>query len=164
MLCSPKMAERSAVEITAATPQDLDAIRSLWREYWESLQLPPEFQGFADELRSLPGPYAAPSGILLLASVDAAPAGTGAMRPLGPTSCEAKRLYVRPEYRRKGIAKALLDRLVAEARAKGYSDMYADTLSTMSAALSMYRDTGFTQVGPYSSTPTPNAIFLKLSL
>jgi carbonic anhydrase len=105
-----------------------------------------------------------PGGRLLLARSEGTPAGTAAFRALREQSCEAKRLYVRPAYRRKGIAKALLDRLVAEAREAGYREMYADTLVDMTQALQMYRELGFSEVGPYSSTPTPNAIFLRLTL
>lgn len=152
------------VAISVASGQDTDAVRCLWREYWDSLRLPSDFQGFADEMKSLPGLYAAPRGILLLAQSQNRPAGTAAMRPLNKRSCEAKRLYVRPQYRRKGIARALLDRLVTEARAAGYSEMYGDTLRTMTSALEMYNEIGFTEVGPYSQNPTPDAIFLRLSL
>jgi GNAT superfamily N-acetyltransferase len=159
------MRDRRPLEITlASTPGELNEIRGLWSEYWDSLRLPPEFQNFAQELDSLPGAYAAPKGRLLLARIEDQPAGSAAFRPLNAHSCEAKRLYVRPEHRRKGIGKALLGRLLADARAAGYSDMYADTLSTMESALLMYKEVGFAEVPPYSANPTPNAIFLKLHL
>ena len=159
------MDDRGDVEIAlVSSPQEVEDIRTLWREYWDSVGLSPEFQNFAEELRSLPGAYAAPRGRLLLARVDSRPAGSGAFRPLSEHACEAKRLYVRPEYRGKGVGKALLDRLLAEARAAGYSEMYGDTLSTMESALQMYKKIGFVEVGPYSSSPTPGAIFLKLAL
>lgn len=147
-----------------ASGEDLEVIRSLWREYWESLQLSPKFQGFGEEIKSLPGPYAAPAGVLLLARIEGTPAGTAALRALHHRSCEAKRLYVRPQFRRMGVARALLDRLVAEARAAGYSEMYGDTLNTMASALELYRHVGFHEVGPYSPDPTPGATYLRLSL
>lgn len=124
----------------------------------------PDFQDFAQELESLPGVYAAPRGRLLIAWIEGEPAGSGAFRPLSATACEAKRVYVRPQYRGKRVGKALLDRLIADARAAGYSEMYADTLRTMTAALKMYREYGFAEVGPYSAKPTPDAIYLRLLL
>ncbi len=154
----------SEVNIIPASGEEMDAIRNLWREYWDSLGLPPEFQNFAEEFRELPGKYAPPEGRLLLALIDGKPAGTAALRPVSTCSCEAKRLYVRPQYRGKGIGRSLLLRLVEEARAAGYREMYGDTLKSMTSALQMYSQIGFCEVAPYSSNPTPDAIFLRLSL
>ncbi|MDQ2713007.1 MAG: GNAT family N-acetyltransferase, partial [Acidobacteriota bacterium] len=83
------------VEIVQASGEDLHLVRTLWREYWRSLRLAPDFQSFADELRTLPGPYALPKGRLLIARLGGRPAGTVALRPLTEQSCEAKRMYVR---------------------------------------------------------------------
>ena len=158
------MPERRKVEIVSASGQEIDAIRDLWREYWDSLALPPDFQNFTEENRTLPGVYALPKGRLLLALVQGKPAGTIALRPLSKSSCEAKRLYVRPSYRGEGLGRALLDQLVKEARGAGYQEIFGDTLKSMTSALQMYSQIGFFEVGPYSSSPTPDAIFLKLPL
>jgi ribosomal protein S18 acetylase RimI-like enzyme len=124
----------------------------------------PEFQGFAAELQSLPGIYAAPAGRLLLAMTAGRSVGTVALRRLDDGRCEAKRLYVRPEYRGQGIAKALLARLVEEARAQGYQEMLGDTLISMQSALRLYEQFGFRQTDPYYSTPSTGIIYLKLPL
>jgi hypothetical protein len=42
--------------------------------------------------------------------------------------------------------------------------MFADTLPSMSAALRLYREIGFVEVGAYSERPTPGAIYLALKL
>jgi GNAT superfamily N-acetyltransferase len=151
-------------KIVSASDRDIEAVRHLWTEYWDSLALPPDFQNFAEELLALPGRYCPPKGRLLIALVQGKPAGATALRPLSAQSCEAKRLYVRPRYRGLGIGKALLDKLIKEARFAGYEEMYGDTLESMKSALKMYRQIGFREVGPYSSNPTPGAVFLKLSL
>lgn len=158
------MPERSKLRITLASSQEIGTIQILWREYWDALQLPPDFQNFDEELRTLPGVYAPPDGRLLIASIQGNPAGTAALRPLNTYACEAKRLYVCPQFRGKGVGRALLNRLLAEAREAGYQDMYADTLESMLPALQMYRQFGFSEVPPYSSNATPHAIFLRLSL
>ena len=157
------MSQTSEVDIIVASSQEIDAVQSLWREYWDSLGLPQDFQGFCEEVKTLPGLYAPPRGRLLLALVRGNPAGTAALRPLSAYSCEGKRLYVRPQYRGEGVGGSLLHRLVEEARSAGYREMYGDTLKSMTAALKMYREAGFSEVSPYSSNPTPGAIFLKLS-
>ena len=150
--------------ITLASLQEIGAVQQLWSEYWDSLGFPADFQGFAEERKSLPGAYAPPKGRLVLALVQDQLAGTGALRPLNERSCEAKRLYVRPPYRGHGVGRALLTKLVQEARGEGYEEMYADTLASMGPALRLYAQLGFSEVGPYSSNPTPGAIYLKCSL
>jgi ribosomal protein S18 acetylase RimI-like enzyme len=156
--------EHGEPEIIRASLQDIEIIQNLWSEYWDSLGLPADFQGFGEEHRSLPGAYAPPQGCLLLVRMQGSPAGTAAFRPLSPRSCEAKRLYVRPSYRGYGLGRALLVKLIEEARAQGYEEMYCDTLKSMTSALRLYNEAGFSEVAPYSASPTPGAIFLKLLL
>jgi ribosomal protein S18 acetylase RimI-like enzyme len=144
--------------------EDLGAVRELWGEYWQSIGLSAEFQGFARELEGLPGAYAAPAGRLLVAWVDGQVAGTGALRPLGGRACEMKRLYVRPAYRGTGLGRQLLTRLLDEARGAGYAEVYCDTLESMDDAQRMYRRAGFENVGPYSADPTPGAVYLRFVL
>ena len=154
------------IEIAGGPSAGLEAVQELWVEYWDALGLPQSFQNFAEEWRSLPGVYAPPRGCLLLARIDGEPAGTAGFRPLPERvdSCEAKRLYVRPAFRGQGVARALLARLIQEARKQGYRELYGDTLSSMEAALQLYNQLGFVEVGPYSLNPTAGATYLRLSL
>ncbi len=148
----------------AESPDDVAAVRELWREYWESFGLPLSFQGFGEELRGLPGVYGSEGGLLLLASDEDEPAGTIALRCLEISAGEVKRLYLRPKYRGHGLARRLLEAVVERASAMGYERLYADTLPVMSEALSLYQRAGFERVEAYSSAPTPGAIYLKREL
>lgn len=148
----------------AASLAEIVVVKELWSEYWQSLGLPLDFQGFAEELRSLPGKYAPPTGCLLLGQVDGQSSATGAFRQLSLHDCEAKRLYVRPAFRRLGLAGSLLGKLIEEARVRGYRNLYADTLPDMTAALNLYRNMGFAETGPYSDDPTDGAVYLHLIL
>jgi GNAT superfamily N-acetyltransferase len=150
--------------VESASARDIVAVQELWSEYWRSLGLSLDFQDFGDEFRTLPGKYAPPAGRLLLARIDGESAGTAAFRPLCQDACEAKRLYVRPAYRRRGVAGSLLAELIEEARRSGYRNLYGDTLASMASALDLYRSKGFVEVDPYSDNPTPGAIYLRLSL
>ncbi|HXR76389.1 MAG TPA: GNAT family N-acetyltransferase [Bryobacteraceae bacterium] len=144
--------------------EDIQAVQILWKEYWTSLGLAPEFQSFTDELRDLPGVYSEPGGQLIIAKDGEKPAGTIALRRLSERSCETKRLYVRPAFRGKGLGRALLNQVIAGARSIGYATMYADSLPSMADAHALYRSCGFKQAGPYSATPTPGAMYFELSL
>ena len=155
---------REVITSVKASAADIGAVQELWSEYWRSLGLSLDFQDFGEELRALPGKYAPPAGRLLLARIDGEAAATAAFRPLRQDACEAKRLYVRPAYRRRGVAGSLLAALIEETRRAGYRDLYGDTLTTMAQALDLYRNMGFVEVGPYSDNPTPGAIYLHLSL
>jgi putative acetyltransferase len=142
----------------------LEQVRELFAEYWESFGFTPCFQNFGAELAGLPGKYATPGGRLGLALVDGEPAGCVALRHVDAERCEAKRLYVRPQYRSTGLGRTLLDWVIAEARAAGYRELMGDTMPVMTKALAMYDRMGFERTGPYGDDPTPGAIFLKLKL
>ncbi len=154
--------------VIADTPQLLDEAREIFRDYAASLDVDLCFQNFDDELRYLPGEYAAPHGHLLLAFVDGALAGCGAMRPLPDVdyanACEMKRLYVRPDFRRSGLGRLMAQALLDEARRSGYSAMLLDTLDDMEAARGLYGALGFEEVPPYYFNPLPGAHYLKAEL
>ena len=148
----------------AESSADLAIVRQLWGEYWESLGLPMDFQGFGDELKSLPGVYGAEGGALLVAFDSSEPAGTIALRRLDAKSGEVKRLYLRPKFRGRGLGRRLLEAVIDQATEVPYDCLYADTLPSMMEALSLYQRGGFQRVEAYSNTPTPGAIYLKINL
>ncbi|MBP6898793.1 MAG: GNAT family N-acetyltransferase [Burkholderiaceae bacterium] len=150
------------------TPEWLDATRSLFREYAQQLGIDLCFQGFEAELADLPGAYAEPHGVLLLAFVDGQLAGCGAFRPLHDVdyanACEMKRLFVRPDFRRYGLGRLLAQALIDRATQAGYSAMLLDTLDDMEAARGLYESLGFEEVPPYYYNPIPGAHYLKVDL
>jgi putative acetyltransferase len=150
------------------TPEHLEATRGIFREYAASLNIDLCFQNFDAELAALPGDYDAPGGHLLLAFVDGALAGCGALRALPDVdyanACEMKRLYVTPAFRRFGLGRILAQALLDEARRIGYSAMLLDTLDDMEAAREMYASLGFEEVPPYYFNPIPGAHYLKADL
>lgn len=154
----------ATAEIFTALPRHIPLVQSLWREYWDLAGLPPDFQSFAEEVRTLPGRYAPPGGRLLLATIQGEPVGTAALRPLAGAGCEAKRLYVRSAFRGQGVGEALVRRILKEARTAGYREIFGDSLPSMSAALRIYQRLGFCETGPYSPNPTPGAVFLRRDL
>jgi putative acetyltransferase len=154
--------------VPADTRELLADARTLFREYAASLDVDLCFQGFEEELASLPGDYEAPQGQLLLALVDGGLAGCGALRPLDdvdyPNACEMKRLYVRPAFRRFGLGRLLAQRLLDDARRAGYSNMLLDTLDDMESARGLYATLGFEEVPPYYYNPIAGAHYLRARL
>jgi putative acetyltransferase len=141
--------------IRPAQPNDLETVRSLLREYGESLQLDLSFQDFETELADPLGFYE-----LVLLAVD----GCVALRRIDELRCEMKRLYVRPGTRGGGLGRQLAEAVIAEARRRGYSRMLLDTLPEMTAAQALYRSLGFRETKPYRHNPVRGATFLELML
>jgi ribosomal protein S18 acetylase RimI-like enzyme len=152
--------------IRAATATDLAAVATLFRAYANSIGTDLSYQGFEDELATLPGAYAPPSGVLLIAfSATGAPLGCVAVRPLAePWTCEMKRLYTAPAARGTGLGRALALAAIQGATDAGYTAMRLDTLPTMHAAQSLYRQLGFQVTAAYYNSPVAGTIFMRKAL
>jgi len=144
---------------------EIEAVRDLFREYAASLDFNLCFQRFAEELSALPGMYAAPKGRLLLAVADGdVAAGCIGLRPLAEDVAELKRLYVRPNFRRRGLGKSLVQAILREAQSIGYHTVRLDTVASMKEASQLYDSLGFREIGPYYDNPMPGARFLETNL
>lgn len=151
--------------ILAASAADLDDIAALFRAYAQSLPVDLDAQGFEQELATLPGVYAPPTGALLIArAADGAAVGCVALRQLSAASCEMKRLYVTPESRGTGLGAALLQHILSAAAGLGYREIKLDTLPHMQGAIGLYRRFGFAEIAPYGTHPYPGLICLAKSL
>ena len=145
----------------AVTAPDLAAIRTLLEEYAAWLtEGGAEDQPEPGEIAALPGPYAPPRGTLLLAELDGRAVGCIAMRALDDDeTCEMKRLFVRPGARGAGVGVALVEALLADARAAGYRRMRLDTHPWMHAAIALYRAFGFREIPAYHVTQAGSLFF-----
>ena len=143
------------------SPKETADIRAMFEEYAAELNIDLSFQDFAGELAGLPGDYARPRGRLLMATVDGEPAGCVGLRPLDEKDCEMKRLFVRPAFRKLGVARLLVETLITEARSIGYSTMKLDTLPVLTAAIRLYESQGFVRCAAYYETPLSETVFME---
>lgn len=151
--------------IQAKSSAEIEQARTLFREYEAWLGLDLCFQNFERELAELPGQYAPPNGRLLLAFDDERLAGCVALRKLSDDVCEMKRLFLRPDFQRRGLGRQLVDAILSEARATGYRRMRLDTLPDhMGKAIALYRSLGFREIEPYYNNPVPGALFMEVEL
>lgn len=138
--------------------------RELFVEYAKAIGTDLEYQGFAKELASLPGPYASPHGALFIASVGGAAAGCVALKRIDDVSGEVKRLYVRPAFRGHRLGERLLEASIEAARIAGYAELRLDTLEHMASAQALYRRLGFSETPPYNAAHLPGTRFFRLAL
>ncbi|MBZ0156053.1 MAG: GNAT family N-acetyltransferase [Alphaproteobacteria bacterium] len=142
----------------------LAQVKELFSEYAAALGCNPCFKNLEQEIAALPGDYSPPGGSLLVARYDNRVAGCVALKRLDENACEMKRLYVRPEFRGKGIGKALVLSAVEDARKLGYRHIRLNTLPSMKEAIPLYHFLGFYDIQPYGATPIPGALYMEFTI
>lgn len=146
-------------------------IAALFKEYTDMLiENEPRFKDYLDiqsydeEIKHLEHKYGEPDGRLYIVFCDGSPAGCIGLRRLDGVNCEMKRLYVKPAYRGRGIAKKLVGLIIREAKEAGYKAMFLDTLPFLTAAISMYKNIGFYEIPCYNDSPLDSTVYMRLDL
>lgn len=117
--------------------------------------------------QDLAGAYTPPQGCLLLATISEKAAGCGAFHKMTPATCELKRMYVRPEFRRMGIGRQMGKALIIAAKRSGYRLMRLETTTFMGNAAAMYASLGFKRCSSYYVIPESfraSTVFMDLDL
>ncbi len=138
----------------SADEAEVEAARVLFREYGVFLKATQScgyfsHDRFVEEIAALPEPYTTRQGGLLLAYREGVAVGCVAYR-ISPTEqvgeFEIKRLYVRPAARGQGLARTLVERVLAVLRAAGCRRVTLDTdVETMPGARELYLSLGFAE-------------------
>lgn len=143
----------SHVELAESSPTAPEAV-SLISELNELLDglYSPDDNHFALD----PSEVEASRGVFLLARLDGEAVGCGAVRLLDGRRAEIKRMYVRPSAQGRGIGRAILRRLEAEARRRGAGMLVLEMGDSQPAAEALYRRAGFSPIpcwDDYLATP-----------
>ena len=150
--------------VEATTPAQFDTIREMCWEYRdflmsmgqdyvaiiESFYPTPRYAALVDELDVL---HARPNGSIKLVLHDGAPIGCGMCHRLEPGTYEIKRVYIRESARGLGAGRAIMEALVAQIRADGFTRILMDTGLPQVAAQKLYLSMGFRLRGPYQEMP-----------
>lgn len=152
--------------VVATTPKDRAKVRALAVETMAAmaahLDLPADY--FDQELASFDEWYGGDRGRALLACVDGAPAAGTVFRSWGDGDAEMRRLYVRPAYRRRGLARALVRAVLDEAAALGYRRVVLITSNEFEGATALYESEGFVEIAPYRPAAARASVALARDL
>jgi GNAT superfamily N-acetyltransferase len=140
--------------IAAATGEaELELAREIWREYARVIDDPAWFPAFERDLAEIGERYGPPGGVFLLAWEGDELVGCGALRRLDDEAAEIRRVYVRPRFRAKGLARTISMALMGEARRIGYSLVRLDIPPRMAEAIKLFASLGFSPIPPYAGQP-----------
>jgi GNAT superfamily N-acetyltransferase len=145
---------------TATTPEELSQGRELWREYARVVDDPAWFPGFESELAELGTTYGPPGGTFLLAWEGSDLAACGALRRLDSDTAEVRRVYVRPKFRGRGLARTISMALMGEARRLGYAVVRLDVPPKLAEGIKLYQSLGFSPIPAYAAQP-PGAVCME---
>jgi ribosomal protein S18 acetylase RimI-like enzyme len=150
--------------VKVTSKQQLKVAADLFREYQTFLDVDLCFQGFEQELATLPGKYSEPGGAIYLAQKDDEIIGCVAVRPIKDDICEMKRLYVRDGFRGLSAGRQLAEKIISKAKQLGYKRMQLDTLERLESALALYKKLGFVEIHPYYENPLDEVVYWELDL
>ena len=152
-------------------------IRALESEYfaWVNRQLHAEFQISLDVEQMLAHDltnleiYLPPTGGLFLAETEHGMAGMIFLTQLRPKVGQIRRMYVRDAFRRRGIARALFETAIRQAREMGYAQLLLESPKSWAGAHALYHELGFGAVEMYPESEVPEHlrkywVFMGLTL
>lgn len=149
------------VILRVETAEQILAAQQLFHLYATQRNFDLALANIHQEIATLPGQYAPPDGLLLLAYWEGQTVGCVAYRKLSEQVCEMKRLFVLPEYRGEKIGKELVERLLEEARQAGYTKMMLDSHPSMKKAQALYAHFGFQPTERYNDNPIEGILFFE---
>lgn len=149
--------------VEATSSEQIEQFRALLMKYAAERE-----GGFSErmvqDLRDLPGRYAAPHGGLFMALCDGQPVATAAWTAHTSTRAEMKRVYVQPQHRGRGIGRALSQHILQEAGQRGFTQVGISTWATATPAIALYRALGFVEIPPFKTSPIPGLVYMEFDM
>jgi GNAT superfamily N-acetyltransferase/DNA-binding HxlR family transcriptional regulator len=148
-----RLLRAATMSFDAVDPESADAIWAL-QQYFAELdrRFPTGFDP-GNALRGDAPSYRSPNGVFVVVHSDGDPAACGGVQRVDDTTCEIKRMWVRPEWRGVGLGRRLLDHLEQRCRELGAARVVLDTNSVLTEAISMYERAGFRSTERYNDNP-----------
>ena len=132
-------------EFVVSECNEYDTIRALFLEYSKIKGAESCFISFGNEMDNLESFYS--GGALLVGYENGIPVGCIAIKKVDEKTCEAKRLFIKPEYRGKEYARILLESILSKARELGFTKVSLTTKpSVMPVAYALYGRMGFREI------------------
>jgi GNAT superfamily N-acetyltransferase len=148
----------------AEDPADVAEVRRLVHAHADARSTTPGVERMRADADGLPGVYVAPRGALWIATSGSSGIGCVALRPFDARTAEVKRMFVDPEWRGRGVARALMEAVIGGARTRGYDTLRLGTLHDMTAAQALYQSLGFAPIDRYRPDELSGTRFYGLSL
>ncbi len=150
---------QDGIAIAAESPLGAD-LHLLMQRHTEAMhaETPPESIHMMDASE-----LAVPAVSFFVMRDGGAPVAMGAFKRIAPAHAEIKSMHVLHEARGRGLARVMLDRLVAEARAVGIARLSLETgvEPGFAAARGLYERAGFSECGPFEGYALdPNSVFM----
>ena len=150
--------------IVCRSTEEYQTARVLVEEYIQSLDVSLEFENMDNELDHLKDYYGPPTGLIALIGDGNEFVGCVCVRNLGNFMAEIKRMYVRPDFRGRGMGRKLIKKVMAEAKGLGYRFLRLDTIPQMESAIHLFKSMGFYEIEGYTSNPHLGARFMEYKL
>ena len=156
-----RLLSAAAIEVRVEPPDSADA-RWCLDEYFRDLAQ--RFDTGFNPAMSNPAAVedlTPPTGYFLIACIDGAIAGCGALKRIDPGIAEIKRMWTAPGMRGRGVARHVLQRLESIARESGVGTLRLETNRTLTEAQALYRQQGYSEVPPFNAEPYAHHWFEK---
>jgi len=154
--------------VKASTVADFAIAGQLIQEYRDYLVAEGIFEcaagNFDTEIQNPSRTYPSAQGGVYLAFDGDRPTGCAALEEQTPGIGEVRRLFVRADFRGRGLGRELIAFVVEDARSLGYRVIRLDTFRRIPYAQNIYLGLGFQEIPPYNELPRDKVIFLEQSL
>ena len=143
--------------------KDTEVVKELFKEYSQIKGAESCFVSFDKELADLEGFYS--GGALLVGYENNNPVACIAVKKRNDVTCEAKRLFIKPEYRGRGYARVMLNSMLDKAKELGFAEVNFTTKpSVMQIGYSLYKRMGFEEISEENGTVSMRMAITKAAM